>query len=70
MESKIERVKSKNLFNFPPQGYYDEDLKGRLSNKTESVKKAILQSQIGAWEPKSRSLMADSRAVETAFRLS
>ena len=27
MESKIERVKSKNLFNFPPQGYYDEDLK-------------------------------------------
>ena len=32
MESKIERVKSKNLFNFPPQGFYDEDLKGRLSN--------------------------------------
>ena len=32
MESKIERVKSKNLFNFPPQGYYDEDLKGRLSS--------------------------------------
>ena len=36
----------------------------------ESVKKAILQSQIGAWEPKSRSLIADSRAVETAIRLS
>ena len=30
MDSKIERVKSKNLFHFQPQGYYDEDLKGRL----------------------------------------
>ena len=32
----------------------------------ESVKKAILQSQIGAWEPKSRSLMADSRVEPQA----
>ena len=28
MENKVDRVKSKNLFNFPPQGHYDEDLKG------------------------------------------
>ena len=43
MESKIERVKSKNLFNFPPQGYYDEDLKGTLSNIKDMKNKSHFQ---------------------------